>query len=81
MLGWVQARRGGREEEEVASTISMDSGSACDDACRADLCWRKCFVRVYKSIEKKKTVPWAVASRGSLLERCDEQEDPCTLSW
>ncbi len=52
-LGWVQARRGGREEEEVASTISTVSRSACDDACRADLCLRKCIVRVYKTIEKR----------------------------
>ncbi len=30
----MQARRGGREEEEVASTISKGSGRACYDAER-----------------------------------------------
>ncbi len=81
--GWVQARRGGHEEEEkVALTISKGSGRACDDACRADLCLRKRFVRAHKSIEKWETVRyWAAASWCSLLEYYDEQKDPCILTW
>ncbi len=80
--GWVQAHQGGREKEEVASTISKGSGRACYDACWADLYLRKCFVCAYKSMEKWITVPyWAMVSRFSLLEYCDEQKDPCTLTW